>query len=693
MPTQTEPRTLSISDYINLFSLTGQDNILAEEHFGIVNGHITTNVLHSKVLSFRTLFAPPYASSNFMFEGRAFGELVKTQAYSWAPQEVHREGDVQGVKVASTLTLIEGQRALGLEITLENTTRDRARVPLLFSITGGMDYITAWEFQRPKAEKPVWTQDKGDLLIRRNDTGGIAVAAAGAKMKWEEFSSHWKTTVTLKSGQTRTLHLLLAMGEADAAEQVARDLLKNPSAALQRSRTAWTKRAGEMLQRLPRFSAADTRLERFYYRSAVHLLLNRWEVPEFILHPFYSTGSVNGGCVSGYLWDFGEGWEILPLVDPAALREHVKAFLNINLTRHFAFNPLGGAGWGPWYYINQEKIVFLIYHYVLLSGDTRFLQERVNGQRILDWVVHHAMHGDERKKQANLIDYGAGNHHLELRREYRYDHYLPDMNMRRYAVYEAADALCKLADEQPLDFRDRAEKLKRLIKKEMWSGKDKWWYFLNNKGCKELRYTMQMFKLIGSGVLDKHQQEALIGHINQREFLSEFGMHSMSKLDPAYDQVDIDNGGGGAYCSFPPQIIERLYKTGHADKAEDILGRILWWGDRLPYWSDSFVANAMDYRRDTPLQNTIGAVAGAQAIIFGMFGIQVTAQGRISVNPAPPSFSQEIALKGMRVCGTEFNVQVGGGTYEISVHGRTIKNRLGRPTVFQASGQISSSSA
>jgi hypothetical protein len=29
----------------------------------------------------------------------------------------------------------------------------------------------------------------------------------------------------------------------------------------------------------------------------------------------------------------------------------------------------------------------------------------------------------------------------------------------------------------------------------------------------------------------------------------------------------------------------------------------------------------MDYRKDTPLQNAIGGVAGTQAIIFGMFGI------------------------------------------------------------------------
>jgi hypothetical protein len=403
-----------------------------------------------------------------------------------------------------------------------------------------------------------------------------------------------------------------------------------------------------------------------------------------MLNPLYTTGSVIGGCVCNYLWDFGEAWEIFPLFDPKALREHIKAFLSIDLTRHFSINPLSGAGWGPWYYINQEKIVFMIYYYVMLTGDEKFLQQRVNGKRVIEWVIYQAMYGDEGKEQANLIDYGGGNHHLELRKEYRYDHYLPDMNMRRYPVYLAAGELCKLARERPpVDFQDRANKLKRLIHKTLWSAKDKWWYFMNPKGHKELRYTMQMFKLIDSDVLDKQHLEGLVGHINEREFLSEFGMHSMSKLDPAYDQVDIDNGGGGACPCFPSQIIEKLYKAGHVDKAEDILSRILWWGDRLPYWSDSLVANTMDYRRDTPLQSAFQAVAGAQAIIFGMFGIKATPDGRIHINPAPPSFSKRIGLKGVKIRGKSFDVQVTGGNYEVTIGGRTIKSPLGRPTVLQ----------
>lgn len=102
--------------YLDLFALDGAANILDDPHFGVVNGRITTNVLHSNVLSFRTLYAPPFASSNFMLDGRVFGDAVRTKTYSWLPFRVHRRGPVNGVEVSSALTLIEGQRALILEV-------------------------------------------------------------------------------------------------------------------------------------------------------------------------------------------------------------------------------------------------------------------------------------------------------------------------------------------------------------------------------------------------------------------------------------------------------------------------------------------------------------------------------------------------------------------------------------------------
>jgi len=295
------------------------------------------------------------------------------------------------------------------------------------------------------------------------------------------------------------------------------------------------------------------------------------------------------------------------------------------------------------------------------------------------------MVGDDISRPVALIDYGTGNHHLELRGKYRYDNYLPDLNGRRYDNYVAAYELSKLAGRDAGYLLERAAALKALLKDAMWSRADKWFYHLDEAKAKHLRYTIQMFKLIGSDVLDDEELGGLVTHINEREFLSAYGMHSMSKLDEAYDQVDIDNGGGGSYVSFPPQVAERLYDAGYPEPAEDIMRRILWWGERLPYWGDSQVANAMDYRRDTPLQCSIGAAAGAQAIIFGMFGVHVTPAGDIIVNPRPPSFSPEVHLRGLTIRQCRLDIHANRRSYEVIANGQSIRARTGTPVVLRIS--------
>ena len=134
--------------------------------------------------------------------------------------------------------------------------------------------------------------------------------------------------------------------------------------------------------------------------------------------------------------------------------------------------------------------------------------------------------------------------------------------------------------------------------------------------------------------------------------------------------------------SILPVIVERLYRAGHADEAADILKRILWWGERLPYYADSQVANFIDYRHDSPLQNMIGALTGAQCVIYGMFGVKVGIDGSVVVNPHPPAFSPRIALKGLRIRGTGMDVSVSGKKYTVSIGRRVLRANVGTPVTF-----------
>ena len=91
----------------------------------------------------------------------------------------------------------------------------------------------------------------------------------------------------------------------------------------------------------------------------------------------------------------------------------------------------------------------------------------------------------------------------------------------------------------------------------------------------------------------------------------------------------------------------------------------------------------MDYRRDTPLQSNINSVALAQSIIFGMFGVAADLQGRITINPIPPSFSPRIRLTGLRIRGRTLDIEVKNSEVTVTTDGRVLSSTIGRPVVLE----------
>jgi hypothetical protein len=396
--------------------------------------------------------------------------------------------------------------------------------------------------------------------------------------------------------------------------------------------------------------------------------------------------------VCNYLWNFGETWEIIHLLDPAASREHIKHFLGLNLTKHYAFSPVTGKAFGRWYMINQEKIIGHVYYYVKLTGDVGFLSEKVHDRTIMDHMMEQALALDDISKPVQLIDYGSSNSHLELRRKSNYyNHVMPDLNGRRYANYLMVAALAEEYGKPQKILVERAELLKKLLKEKLWNRETRWFDFINDQGKPETRYTIQMFKLFGSPILDEEMETGLLSHWNEKEFLGIYGIHSLALQDIAYDPADVDNGGPGACTCFPPQIAERFYKSGHHQAGGDVLQRILWLGEKMPYWGDSFVAFEMNYRHDTPLQCTLDSVSVAQCMIFGMFGIDSRFDRTIAICPHLPVGVKSMSLKKINIRNKTFDINVTSDGYTVILGDNQVKSSL-EETVLLKDNYISVSS-
>ena len=659
------------------FSMDGSNIITAPTDRGIVNGKLAMGTPGDQAASLNGLWAPPFVSSDFAFSLQVFGQAVPTPVWRWWPYKIEQQGVVSGVALSAVTVLAPAKRGGLVFIALHNTTSNALTAPLVFTARGTLDYSGTWEFGQPASSTATTATAANGTLTLTAGGQSIVLQDAGDALTWDTGRGVGTQTIALQPGGTTTVRLAFALGPTAEAATACDAIVADPTQTIADADGTYRQMVTNLFQRLPILESTNRDVERFYTRSLVHLIMHRWDVPDFALRPYYSTGSTRGGCVGNYLWNYGESWEMLPLYDPAAHREHIKQFLKCDLTKYFAFNPVSGAAFGVWYMVNQEKIIGLVYHYVRITGDTAFLAEVVNGKTVLQYVLDNAVFVDNLSEPVALIDYGPSGSHLELRGSYTYNHVMPDLNGRRYASYLFAARLAEVAGSPAPWLLDRAAALKPLLKQALWNPLTQWFNFINSNGLPETRWTVQMFYLFGSGVLDPEEEAGLLNHLNENDFLGHYGLHSLALGDPAYDPNDVDNGGPGSCTSFPPNIANLLDQAGWTSQAQDIMQRCIWWGSSMPYWGDSIYADRVDYRHDTPLQCTIDAVAVAQFFIFGLFGVDPQFDGSIRVSPRPATFAADAALRGVRIRDIVFDIELGENDFKVMSGGTTVVAPLG----------------
>lgn len=321
-------------DRTSVFDMAGRQIIQDEAHLGIFNGKWTAGINYRDVAGVSGLWSPPFVSSNFMLDGRVNGEKVTTAQWMWRPFQVEREGAVGDVAVTSSTTMIYGQRAAIMSFIFKNA--GPTAVPLEFFTLGWLDSVQDWGFARPASRTETTLQADGRKLTLRQGKMAIVLAIDSEGWTWEVSGNLGHAFTSLPANQTLSVNLIIAMGgDAEAAASVAR-LLADPAQAVAAAKSEYARRVGEVFEKLPTLESDHAQLVRWYNRSLVHLLMTRWELPDLVRKPYYSTGGVNGGCVANYLWNFGESWEIFKLYDASAARTHIQQFLKIDVLKHLS---------------------------------------------------------------------------------------------------------------------------------------------------------------------------------------------------------------------------------------------------------------------------------------------------------------------------------------------------------------------
>jgi len=662
------------------FAFSKEKNILCDGHLGISGNKLSVLTPESSVGKVNCLQACPYTNSAFKMDIRIGGERVAANNWRWLPNAMLRCGETNKYRLETIAAIPNDMRCVIFSFTIENKTQQTLCEPITVEYRGVARRLNDWTFLQPNGDyySPMEYERKHNSLVFYNTEEAVtAITSSLSDLKVFPKAYLLNSHISIPANEKCTIYFSAHLGMLNEVKTEMQMVEVDYEKHIQKALNWALAEEKSILQKLPSFTSSNKDLEQLYYRSLVTYITNKWEAEELNINPYYSTGSTNGGCMCSYLWDYSGGMYVHPLVCPETNQKEIELFLKNDLTKHYAIMPVDGSPTGPWYQINHEKIIAMVYYHVLHTGDKEFLHKKVEGKTIVEWMVFHALVGDDISHPVKLIDYGeSGKDHLELRHELQYRGIMPDLNARRYMNYVLAYKLTEIAGSPYEILLDRAAQLKELIML-LWNVEDEWFDFIWD-GKRDSRKTVQMFKFLTSNVIDEEVKKKLINHLNEEEFLSEYGLHSMSKKDSAYDQDDIDNGGGGICTEFAAVIIGQLYDIGEDALASDILSRILWWGTRLPYMGDSCAANMMLQREDTPLQADISSVSLAQTILFKLSGVSLDFDGHLSICPPKNHLAEKICYHNFKLGNHIFNLMIDGDSYELEIGGCRYSKKCGQ---------------
>jgi hypothetical protein len=487
----------------------------------------------------------------------------------------------------------------------------------------------------------------------------------------------WAWEIPAQAARTARFAIIPQPISSPAPDPYAPDLAERITRAdhALRARLEWTS------ENLPRISSADQPLNDLYYRSVLSVLESRWERENFFIQPFYAAGT----WLYTTAWDTSYASELLSLLDPKGLREAFLAFLRSgSLT--CTYIPWNGKAGEFAYAQDPFAKLRILQDYLIQTGDAAFLDRVENGATVYAWMKRMAVDlKKQRGRPDGLLDFGSNSNNLLEIRTDGYEHVVAATNgLAAEYFQQVADWGRGRNDPEAEQLAQWAGQLKKSLNDKLWNEQAGWFDNLFPDGSRQQVWSYHLFDILNAGLLSERQRQRLVGHIREGEFLGPYGMYSIAKSDDVHwDLMDEDWGGGGQYTGMPLRIAETLYRLGYSELGWNILARCARWTERYPYLpQDAFTDSIGDLdEEDMPLE--IAAGSGAQAILFGVFGLRPTMDGSLAISPAYHTELGEATMAGYHFRGHTYDVAMMPGEYYVYRDGKlAARNAYGIATSF-----------
>lgn len=671
---------------INDFKVSSETNLVHEAQYFNFNSRSSVG---ANLLSFgvQNIIAPPYFAYPFSATLFMFDRPVPILRYDWFPSESTFIGEVnRAIKSTLTIAPLSGERGAVANLELQNTSDEVITIPIRWKINEKLGKSSSWEWSPRAALKvsgDVTTRAENNSVSFYNDSTIMMLKCYGADFIYKD--SCLQSTLKLSPGKKITVGFSSVIGNNEGnVKKISEMVASNSINAIVSNRNYWDESLTSWTEKLPKLTGVSKELQSFYQKGILTALSCQWQVPEFILNPWYSTSGIDGGALNCYLWDISYVSKLMTLSDAPAVRKSLIAFVRSGIDKHYAINPFDGKGMGPLYSYNYYSYLRLVYNYILYSGDMSILDINVLDKPFLDYLFQFCLSKENLSVPPELVNYGDNHNLLELKVTKAYQFYTPSPNAERVLIYEMLHKLYKWKGlKPPIDLMLRSRELKNVFIKQLWDNDKKWLFSLDEKHQPKTAWSIQIFDVLRTQILDKEQQLGLVSHLNENEFLSAYGVHSLSKRDAGYDPFDEDWGGPGVYAGDAPELINDLIHSGFEEKGVDILKKILWWGE-FPYYPQAILASKKGYRQNGRA-NIIAGLNTTQCIITGLFGVDVE-DNQLLINPIKGDFINGASLNGLSIRNQKVDIIInknGNGFLVKEQNGKVHKLKRGDICMLQ----------
>ncbi|HTJ38848.1 MAG TPA: LamG domain-containing protein [Dactylosporangium sp.] len=488
--------------------------------------------------------------------------------------------------------------------------------------------------------KPVWDGAHVTIADTRSPArAAYAFASAPDAVEESGCGARAAWTVTLPPGESRTVGIVCAYGADDAVTTRAARVAEAFGAAFDAVEDGWHALWAKMFTpgndafsgHLPTLQAEDAGVGRAYYMGALLALYMR-NVRASATEPVFLTGGPRLGATTTYFWDHTEWSRLYAMLEPAGLRSWLLRALSIPYGDCFGFDTRSGGPLGNAYVATDYSLFRLVEHYVAVTGDTAFLDERPGGRSVLEHVRGLAYGWAGRTTAATggvLADLGPDPWKL-LECVPGYVHAVASFNaayagmLRAYARLLRSRGDVGGAQEADVDAGRLAEAVLGL------ATPDGRWRIRRPDGDVVIGHCLD-FGLTAAYLhddLDAGQRAAMVAFVESK-LLAGPWMRALALDDPAAPTANRpDHGAAGAFGAWPGVTAYGLARLGRPDLAARLLagtpaaasGGL--WGQAQEIVEEGGTIRARVAEAGVSNRDAIAGVGIAEAVVAGLFGVE-----------------------------------------------------------------------